>query len=73
MLNNDFYSNVKYLMKQDIDEQVNPLILTSSLDCSFRLWCLEGEDRGVCLKEFYLYNCAECFDISSTSFVFGLG
>jgi hypothetical protein len=49
--------------------------LTSSLDCSFRLWHIEGENstRGVCLKEFYLYNKVEYFDILGTSFLFGLG
>ncbi len=57
------------------EEQLNPLIVTSSLDCSFRLWCIESEDssRGICLKEFYLYNSVEYFDILGTSFVFGLG
>ena len=47
-----------------------PMILSSSLDCSCRLWSISN---GACIKEFYLYNPVFSFDVCQTSFAFGLG
>lgn len=51
-----------------------PLIISSSLDCSFRLWSRD-EQIGcvVCLKEFYLYNPINYFDLRQTQLVFAMG
>ena len=46
------------------------LILSSSLDCSFRIWSISN---GKCLRQFYLYNCINKFDVLENSFVFALG
>jgi hypothetical protein len=49
-----------------------PLVISSSLDCSFRLWFL-GSERSTCVKEFYLYNPINHFDLKETEIVFALG
>ncbi len=46
-----------------------PLILSSSLDCSIRLWSI---DKAVCLKEFYLYNPVHTFDLQNHLLLVGL-
>lgn len=46
-----------------------PMIVSSSLDQSLRIWDITD---GRCLKELYLYNRVNCFDISSHSFAIGL-
>lgn len=46
-----------------------PLILSSSLDCSLRLWSIS---EGVCLKEFYLYNPIHAFDLQNHLLLVGL-
>lgn len=49
-----------------------PLVISSSLDCSFRLWFL-GNKTSKCVKEFYLYNPINHFDLKETEIVFALG
>lgn len=56
----------------DSSDYRRPLVVSSSLDCSIRLWCVE-DANPTCVKEFYLYNPINYFDISGTKFIFGLG
>lgn len=48
----------------------SPLIISSSLDCSLRLW---STDLFKCIKEFYLYNPIKCFDTKNSYLVIGQG
>ena len=45
------------------------MVVSSSLDQSIRIWDITD---GRCVKELYLYNRANCFDIHLNSFVVGL-
>lgn len=47
-----------------------PLIVSSSLDCSLRIWNIF---KGTCIKEFYLYNPVNYFQIDKTCMFVGLG
>lgn len=48
-----------------------PLVISSSLDNSFRLWSIAR--ISFCLKEFYLYNPVNHFDLRGTQLVFAMG
>jgi WD40 repeat protein len=51
------------------DPKKEPLILSSSLDCTLRLWSLL---KGQCIQQFYLYNPINYFDTQGTQFLVGL-
>ena len=53
-------------------DQINGenLIISSSLDCSIRLWSV---DLFKCLKEFYLYNPVKSFDTKNSFLLVGQG
>lgn len=46
-----------------------PFIISSSLDCSIRIWCLE---KAMCIKEIYMYNPVNHFCLCEASFAVGL-
>jgi WD40 repeat protein len=65
------------LVGDDNDDEISssdkslPLVISSSLDNSFRLWSIAP--ISFCLKEFYLYNPVNHFDLRGTQLVFAMG
>lgn len=65
---------IEQLSKANCENRLSlsTIIISSSLDCSFRLWYLEN-DNCCCLKEFYLYNPINHFHLRESQLVFALG
>jgi WD40 repeat protein len=55
--------------EKDTENLNYPLIVSSSLDCSIRIWDI---CKGACVKEIYLYNPVNHFQINETMFLVGL-
>ncbi|CAF0726552.1 unnamed protein product [Brachionus calyciflorus] len=52
----------------ELNDDKLTLILSSSLDCSLRIWSVS---LGKCIKELYMYNPIKSFDLKETFFMIG--
>ena len=65
-----YFKDVEQVNVEEVEERKLPLVISSSLDSTLRIWDIK---KGSCLKELYLYNGIHHFQVDKTAFAVGLG